>query len=218
MRLSEITFNNQSEAPFVISAPMALPRPRWDDRLARWVSDILSPPVVAMAGLTLVAQTVATPAAWGWASFYLALVVLAPTLYVIWLLRRGEVTDFHLRVREQRIKPLLVILAAMVVAALALLVGAAPRLLLALASAGAIQATIIFLVTLRWKISGHAAAITGFAILSWLLASPAAAPAALSVALVIWARLQLRRHTFLQTLAGAAVGALISVAVYWVGR
>jgi membrane-associated phospholipid phosphatase len=77
---------------------------------------------------------------------------------------------------------------------------------------------IIFLVTLRWKISGHAAAITGFAVLSWLLASPIVAPATLCVPLVIWARLQLRRHTFFQTLAGAAVGALIAVAVYLAGR
>ena len=210
--------NSEFEATFAIPAPMALPHPRWDDRLARRVSDILSPPVVAVTGLLLVARAVATPAAWGWVSFYLALVVLTPTLYVIWLLRRGEVTDFHLRVREQRIKPLLVILAAMIVAWLALLVGAAPRLLLALAGAGTVQALIIFLVTLRWKISGHAAAIAGLAVLSWLLASPVAAPAALSVPLVIWARLQLRRHTFLQTLAGATVGALISVAVYLAGR
>jgi hypothetical protein len=170
-----------------------------------------------MAGLLVVAHAVATPAAWGWASFYMALVVLTPTLYVIWLLRRGEITDFHLRVREQRIKPLLIIMAAMIVAWLALLLGDAPRLLLTLAGAGTVQALIIFLVTLRWKISGHAAAITGFAVLSWLLTSPIAAPATLSVPLVIWARLQLRRHTFFQTLAGATVGALISVAVYLAG-
>jgi hypothetical protein len=218
MRLSEITANSEFETTFAIPTAMALPRPRWDDRLARWVSDILSPPVTATAGLLLVARAIATPAAWGWASFYMALVVLVPTLYVIRLLRRGEVTDFHLRVREQRIKPLLVIMAAMIVAWLALLVGDAPRLLLALASAGTVQALIIFLVTLRWKISGHAAAITGLAVLSWLLTSPVAAPAALSVPLVIWARLQLRRHTLPQTLAGATVGALISVAVYLTGR
>jgi membrane-associated phospholipid phosphatase len=106
----------------------------------------------------------------------------------------------------------------MIVAWLALMVGAAPRLLLALAGASTVQTLIIFLVTLRWKISGHAAAITGLAVLSWLLASPVVAPAALSVPLVIWARLRLRRHTFFQALAGAAVGALISVAVHWVGR
>lgn len=181
----------------------------WDMRLARWVSNVVCPPVVAAVCILLVAYSLGTLAAWEWACFYLTAVVLVPTLYVVWLLRHGHVTDFHLRVREQRIKPLILTLAAVLMAWLMLWLGQAPPLLVVTAGAGLALVGIIFLVTLRWKISGHAAAISGFATLCYLLIGHAASPVALAVPLVIWARLRLRRHTLLQTMAGTAVGALI---------
>jgi membrane-associated phospholipid phosphatase len=73
---------------------------------------------------------------------------------------------------------------------------------------------ILLLVTLRWKISGHTTAMSSLAMLCWLLIGPAAAPMMLSVPLVAWARVRLRRHTLAQTLAGAALGTLTSLAFY----
>jgi membrane-associated phospholipid phosphatase len=125
------------------------------------------------------------------------------------------VTDFHLRVREQRIKPLIITLAAVLLAWLMLWLGQAPPLLVVTAGAGLALVGIIFLVTLRWKISGHAAAISGFTTLCCLLIGRAASPVALTVPLVIWARLRLRRHSLLQTVAGAVVGALTLWAAFY---
>jgi membrane-associated phospholipid phosphatase len=143
----------------------------WDERLAGWVSDALCPPVVAALSIVTVAAYPATPAAWKWVALFLALAVATPTLYVIWLLYRSEVTDFHLRVREQRIKPMIVIVTTTLSAWLMLIAHHAPTLL-------------------------------------------AAAPMMLSVPLVAWARVRLRRHTLAQTLAGAALGTLTSLAFY----
>ncbi len=184
---------------------------RWDVRLARWVSDALCPPVVATLSIVTVAAYLATPAAWKWAALFLALTVAAPTLYVIWLLYRGEVTDLHLRVRKQRIKPMIVIVTTTSGAWLMLTVRHAPSLLVGVATAGMALTLILLLVTLRWKISGHTTAISSFAVLCCLLMGPAAAPMVLSVPLVAWARVRLRRHTLAQTIAGAVLGLLTTV-------
>jgi hypothetical protein len=185
----------------------------WDERMARWISDVLCPPVVAALSIVTVAAYLATPAAWKWAALFLALAVAAPTLYVIWLLYRGEVTDFHLRVREQRIRPMIVIVTTTSGAWLMLIVRHAPSLLVDVATAGMAITLILLLVTLRWKISGHTTAISSFVVLCCLLIGPAAAPMILSVPLVTWARVRLRRHTLAQTIAGAALGTLTSLAL-----
>jgi hypothetical protein len=52
----------------------------WDERVARWVSDALCPPVVAALSIVAVAVHLATPAAWKWAALFLALTVATPTL------------------------------------------------------------------------------------------------------------------------------------------
>jgi len=149
----------------------------WDVRLAQWVSDALCPPVVAAASILVAAAYLATPSAWQWAAFFLAWAVALPTLYVLWLLYRGQVTDFHLRVREQRIKPMLVIVSTTVSAWLLLIVRRAPSLLVSVATAGLAMTVVILLVTLRWKISGHTTAISSLALLCYVLLGPAAARA-----------------------------------------
>jgi hypothetical protein len=179
---------------------------RWDLWLARWVSDLLCPPVIAAVSIVVAAAYLATPVAWKWAALFLALAVATPTLYVIWLLYRGEVTDFHLRVREQRIKPMIVIVTTTLSAWLMLIARHAPYLLVGVATAGMAITLILLLVTLRRKISAHTTAMSSLAMLCCILIGPAAAPMMLSVPLVAWARVCLRRHTLAQTLAGAALG------------
>jgi membrane-associated phospholipid phosphatase len=189
------------------------------ERWARWVSDLFCPPILAAVGILMVAHSLATPVAWRWAAFYLACTVLVPTLYILWLLNRGQVTDFHLGVREQRFKPNLAILAAVTIAWGTMLFGAAPRLLLALATIGILQMVLITLVTLRWKISGHAAGAGSFFVLGWMLWGAAVAPLAPLVPLVMWARVQLHRHSLLQTVAGAFLGSTLMLgAFYMAGR
>jgi hypothetical protein len=196
-------------------APVLIPS-SWDERLARLVSDVFCPPTLAAGSILLTAYSLATPAAWRWALYYLALAVLVPTLYVVWLLRRGEVTDFHLRVREQRIKPMMVMVATVISAWLTMMWGGAPDFLLLMAGAGMALMGVLFVVTLRWKISGHAAASSGFFTLCWMLMGQAAAPVALLMPVVAWSRVKLRRHTVPQIIAGSLVGPAIFLAtLYW---
>jgi membrane-associated phospholipid phosphatase len=117
-------------------------------------------------------------------------------------------------VREQRIKPMIAIVTTTLSAWLMLIARHAPTLFVGVATVGIAITLILLLVTLRWKISGHTTAISSFVILCCLLIGPAAAPMILSVPLVAWARVRLRRHTLAQTLAGAALGTLTSLAFY----
>jgi len=180
--------------------------------VARLVSDVLCPPVVATLSILVVAAHVATATAWESAILFLALVVIVPTLYLLWLLHRGEVTDFHLRVREQRIKPMILVVTMTIGGWILLLVRQAPAMLVGVTTVGLAISILLFLITLRWKISGHTTAISGFVVLCLCLAGTSVAPLALSVPVVAWARVRLRCHTLAQTIVGAVLGLAVSFA------
>lgn len=184
-------------------------------QLAQRISEIFSPPLVAVATMLTVAVALADPLAWLWAGAYLLVAVLVPVLFVLWLVNQGTVSDFDLRLREQRIVPYLIILAYLGVALTLLIQGGAPAVMIALGLASLVEMALLFLITLFWKISAHAAAVAGWVVLLVALAGGIALPLVIAIPLVMWARLRLRRHTLLQTLAGALSGAVVfGVALY----
>lgn len=188
----------------------------WDERLAYWISQIGSPPLTTTTCLLLGMLVLpSSRSTWGWMGLYTLLVVLVPLVYLILLLKRGLVTDIHLRVREQRTRPLLVTVAATVAAWVILQIGAAPRLLVALAAATSIQTIVFLFITLRWKISFHSASAAGMAVMAWLFLGSAAIWFVMTVPLVAWARVRLKRHTTGQTFAGAALGSTILLSVFY---
>jgi len=76
----------------------------------------------------------------------------------------------------------------------------------------------LMLITFAWKISAHAAATAGMATALWLVLGMWMLSVYVLVAVVIWARVRLGAHTFLQALAGAilsvAITALVFVGLY----
>ena len=178
-------------------------------RLAWWITQIGSPPVLGITGAVVIGVGINTPMGWWQTGLYAVLTLLLPVVYILWLLRRGDVSDFHLRRREERIKPMRMSLITAVFGwgILALLV--APPLLLAMAVANLVQAFLYFVITLRWKISIHAAVASALAVLTWHIWGVLALPVMVSVPLIAWSRIHLRRHTVAQTVAGTAVGAAI---------
>jgi membrane-associated phospholipid phosphatase len=128
-----------------------------------------------------------------------------PFLYVAWLVKRGDITDIDVRLRKQRAQPLLVTITCTGFAWLVLALGVAPRVMTVMAGALWFQVVAIFIITLRWKISVHAATAAGATTMAWaLLGTPL--PFLVTVPLVAWSRVRLRRHTLLQTVAGALLG------------
>ena len=191
----------------------------WDRQLARWISDLFSPPLLAIAGLLLAAFEIQSTSTWLWTGYYMLLAIFLPVLYIIWKVRRGEITDFHMRLREQRIKPMAFSLACALTACLSLWAGEAPLVLRILAAMGVFQIAFLLIVTLRWKISGHGAAIASLAVLLLGIFGNLAAPALLAIPLVAWARLRLNRHDLPQTIAGSLAGAFFMAALlFWISR
>jgi membrane-associated phospholipid phosphatase len=190
--------------------------PGWHASLARALSIVFSPPVVAVAAVGLAAAALNTFEGWLWAVVYSLVAVAVPVLFVWWLVSRGTVSDFDLRHREQRIVPYLVTLLYMG-SALALLVHQhAPALFVAVATASLVEMALLFAVTLQWKISAHAAGVAGLAILALKVAMPLGLVLLVAVPAVAWARLRLRRHTLMQTVAGALSGVIVFViSLYW---
>jgi len=182
----------------------------WDELLAHAISNVGSPPVLTALAMGLTASTLPAPAAWMWASVYVFIAVLTPLLYLVWLVRRGKVADIDAQRREQRIHPLLVTVACLGAAWLLLALGAAPSALTVLAASLWLQIMAILAITLRWKISVHASAAAGAAMVAWaLLGTPWLL--LIGAPLVAWSRVRLRRHTPLQTIAGALLG----WAIFW---
>jgi membrane-associated phospholipid phosphatase len=189
----------------------------WPWRLAYWISHLASPPVLGSVATLLAAHTLATPAAWLWATAYLLLVVAVPCLYIGWLVWRGQLADFHLPVREQRIRPLLCSVVVALLAWLLLTVMAAPPLLRGLAAANGVQTTLFLAITLRWKISLHCATAANLSVLACGLLGGAGAPLLATIPLIGWARVYLHRHTVAQSAAGAVLGTgilLLMLAIY----
>jgi hypothetical protein len=184
-------------------------------KIAKWISRISSPPLLILVGLALASLAMGTSRAWIWAGFYLLIVVIVPSTFIIWKVRKGEITDFHMKIREQRIKPLFLSLVCTILGWVVLELGNAPSALVIFAGAGILQILFIFLVTLKWKISGHSAAIGGFAVFILALFGSAAAPVLLTIPLVAWARVRLNRHEVLQTIAGSLAGIFFMWGTIW---
>jgi hypothetical protein len=178
----------------------------WDLRLAYWVSQIACPPVLGLLATLLAAQSLSTSAAWLWAVSYLLLVIGTPCLYIAWLIHRGELSDFHLPVRQERIRPLACALLMTFLAWGLLSLVAAPRLLQWLAGVNSVQTAIFLAITLRWKISLHCVTAANLVVLTFVLLGNVAAPFVMAVPLIAWARVRLQRHTIAQTAGGAFMG------------
>ncbi|HID90966.1 TPA: hypothetical protein EYP44_03295 [Candidatus Bathyarchaeota archaeon] len=76
-----------------------------------------------------------------------------------------------------------------------------------------VAAFVIYAIRPRWKISAHAATLTGVCSALSLI-DPIFVPLTSLLPPVIWSRLRLKAHTPLQIVAGTAVGLLVPLAVF----
>lgn len=189
--------------------------------VARLLTELLAPAPVAGFLLVIVAWHSATPgSAEAVRSALIAVLfaVLVPTAFVLRQVRRQRLSDRHVRQREQRRLPLLVAILSVLLGLGVLVLGQAPRALVALVAAMAVGLVAALLVTLAWKISIHVAVVAGAVTILALVFGPAALFLAPLVVVVGWARIALHDHTPAQTAAGAALGALVAAAVFSVAR
>ncbi|MAS34990.1 MAG: hypothetical protein CL610_13355 [Anaerolineaceae bacterium] len=184
---------------------------------ARLVSNLLSPPVVWAVMVFPIAFRDATSRqqAVSWALVYGVLVCIMPMVYVGWMVRRGSISDLHMGVREERIRPFIVSLVCTAIAWWALRLMGAPPIIPLFALFSLVQIAVMALITLVWQISMHAMSISSAAVAAFAFFGPLwALPILPLVILVGAARLNLKRHTLAQVIAGTAVGVMIPLVVF----
>lgn len=188
----------------------------WDYSVARWVSNILNPPLVAALGIFLMATVVGTREALLWAALFVILADIVPTLYVLWLLKKGRIENFHIPNRENRHGPYKVIIFTNLLCVVLMAVYNAPFLLLAFGVIGMMQSILLYLINRYWKISGHTTAISGLSVFMVASLGWSMSPVLVMVPLVAWARIRTHSHSFWQTIAGILTGTTFILTTWYI--
>ncbi len=185
------------------------PTPNRLGQIAYWISQIGSPPLTGTVTALLIGFSLATSPGWVWVLFYIALTILIPCAYITWLVYAGQAVDFHLPKREQRIRPLLLSLVTGIITWVVLYYEDAPPILQMLAAINGVQMALFLVITFYWKISLHCTAATILAVVAIAIFGASAVPFTMSIPIIAWSRVYLRRHTLAQTIAGIFLGIAI---------
>lgn len=195
---------------------VSLARPQTDhlSTLARTVSDLFSPAALSIPCLLLGVASSDVPGTYWYALLYFAIAVPMPVLYILWMIKTGRADDFHLPNRRDRFVPFVIAIASAVLGVVLLAYLGSPSELMAPIVASMLLTAALFLITLVWQISIHAAGTAGLATYAVLMLGAGGAVCLLFVPLVTWARLHLERHTLAQTTAGSVLGCAIFVGLF----
>lgn len=194
---------------------MAIPSKVSSESIARYVSLILSPAVVSLPLIGLVAQYKAHDPwlALGYGLLVLFFISIGPFGYILIGVRRGKFVDADVSDRSQRLHPFLFGLASASIGLIALLLLHGPKSLQTLLLFTLISGTILTIITQWWKISIHASSLAGAVTLLTFLYGAIMLPAFLLVVLVGWSRVVLKHHTLAQVIVGATLSTLLAVIV-----
>ena len=185
-------------------------------RLAKLISSILNPFLVSFLVIVLLAfhDTTGTAEALKWAAVSLALSVLPVFVVVVYLARQGRLDGILVIPQEQR-KGIYVLAAALgAIGCVVLYFSGAPKLLVATFCAGLVAIVIFMVINMFWKISLHAAFISGSATVLTIIYGMIGALSILLLLLVAWARIELKLHSPAQVASGALLAAAILIVVY----
>jgi membrane-associated phospholipid phosphatase len=144
---------------------------------------------------------------------------IAPILLISGLKKIGRISDYNITFREQRFLPLLVLIAVNALGYEFMKQLNPPRLLTGILLFNAVNTVFILLVTLQWKISIHLFTFSSSIGLLFMQFGTVSLWLLLLVPLLMWSRIVLKAHNFMQTLVGALVGFVLTVAElqWWQG-
>jgi membrane-associated phospholipid phosphatase len=177
-------------------------------RFASLVSWIISPVVVPPAAYLLIVMSgyAMQPRHLSWFIVLFVSATVAPTMLIFGLKKIGKVSDYNITFREQRFLPLLVLVGVNALGYELMKQLGAPRFLSGILFFNAVNTVFILLVTLQWKISIHLFSYTSSVALLYLQSGSAALWLLLLVPLLMWSRIELKAHNFMQTLVGGGIG------------
>lgn len=200
---------------FTPPAPPAYSEATPRQRAAKLVTDVLAPLNLVIALLLLIGwHSSGSVAGIGWGLLAALFCGGIPLGILMFGVRRGSLGDKHIRIRKQRILPMIASMASVVAGTALLHLLHAPRELFALVVAMLIGLASTLAFTVWWQISIHNAVAAGTVTILVLAYGPAMLPLALAVAAIGWSRHVLKAHTLAQLLGGTAVGGAVAAAVF----
>jgi membrane-associated phospholipid phosphatase len=185
-------------------------------RVARLVGELLSPPpILVVLALVVAWASSPTPAmAVVWGAIAAVFASVLPYALILRGVRRGQLSDTNISLREQRIRFGVVAITSILVGLAVLAALDAPAEMVALQASIAVGVACGWVITLWWKISVHAAIAAGAATVLVLVFGPALLVVWPMVALIAWSRVQVGDHTPAQVLAGVALGIVVNATVF----
>lgn len=194
-----MTFAPPAPPPFADCTPR--------QKAARVITDVLAPAHLVVALLLLVGwRSTESWSGLGWGLLGALFCGVVPFCIILLGVRRGALTDQHIRVRRQRVVPMGLSLLSVVAGIALLYLLGAPRPVSALVVAMLVGLASSLLVTVGWQISLHNSVAGGSVMILLLAFGPWTLPTALAAVAIGWSRLVLEAHTKAQVLAGTALG------------
>lgn len=187
------------------------------DTVAFLVSVVTSPYLVCAAFTIWILSCYATSFLQfvGLAGSFLSLAVAFPLGFVLLGIWQGKYTDIHVAIRSQREEVFTVATCSVGVLSLLYYLEGVSLPIVALAVSLFVNGMVFWIISMRWKISVHTAALTQGAIAGALLVTPWALLWLLAIPAVAWARLRRNRHTLIQVIAGVVAVGVLTPAVFW---
>lgn len=137
-------------------------------------------------------------------------------LFVLYGVRKGFISDYDVSIKEERINLYLAGILITTVYLLVVFFLNGPQVLIVGLVGLLIGLLIASLILKKSKASGHVAVIISFALLMWLSYGGAYWLLLLSVPLVAWSRIKLKRHEPSETLVGGVIGVSIVLMLYYI--
>ncbi|MFI8872247.1 hypothetical protein [Streptomyces sp. NPDC055243] len=189
-----------------------------ESRIARRVTDWLEPKNWIIAVTLLVGWHAAqwTGVAWGVVGAFFAAVI--PITFIKYGIRKGRWGDRHVGAKPARLVVMAVILLSVATGIVLMIVGGAPRTMIALIVSMLVTLAILAAITFAWKISVHQAVSAGACAMLVQTYGMWMALGFLLVAIVGWSRVELRDHTRNQVIAGTILGTIVAAAVFHLAR
>lgn len=179
-------------------------------KLAEVVSAIMNAPLITM--LTFIPLVVIYGNGYvlqllGVTSFFGCLL---PLFLVVYMLKKGIITDFYANERMERFIPFMATIASYTIGAITLMLIKAPAPITALMACYIVNGIILLLITFKWKISIHASGIASPVTALVYLMGTRLLPLFLLFLPVAWARVELNAHDKLQVTMGALISSLLT--------
>jgi len=186
-------------------------------RIANYLSTAFSPYIIAALIIPIVifVSTERVMEALFW-SIVVPSILIGPTLaYVGFEVRKGNITDMHIRERVQRSKVYVIGIVSLIFLVFILSIFDAPNELQALIYSVAIGNVISFIINMKWKISLHAEGMGGATVITLFIFgySVAIVMSLISIA-VFWSRIELQEHTLMQLVAGYSIAVVVTIGVF----